>query len=80
LKGRRNHPISVPPLLPVTVRLDFHDERVKRPMDTRPRKGWWEGKSRKMGLDKANSSNKLKEKKTLQNIIVQCEIIQYNTL
>lgn len=43
--------------------------------------GSGKGKGREMGLDKGNGGNKLKEKNlSLLNIVVECEIIQYNKM
>lgn len=36
------------------------------------------GKCREMGLDEAKSGDELRKKTNLLNIIVECEIIEYN--
>lgn len=52
---------------------------VKGPKPQERGKGRRE-KGGEMGLDGENSSNGLREKAQLLNIIVECRIIQYNTV
>lgn len=59
----------------------FHDKGAKGPTDSCLKEGGGKGKGKETGLDKENSGNEPKEKKiNLQNIVVECEIIQYNTI
>lgn len=61
------------------VRLSTVTREKRYPWSHKLGKG--KGKGREMGLEKEkNSSNKLREKFNLLNIIVESEIIQYNTI